>query len=357
LLESSKKQPRLIAQLRPASVVSGVVEVTSTSKLDIVTSKFDLHLSPLAVPMSGALSVGGNLQGSLEINHALSVSLAHSSFETPHSLLKAQGTLAEPAGPGEPPGRLQIEFETTQLQDWRSLLGAQFVSEFRLSPTPGSQAAIDGEILGSIRNPEVRGSVRVGRFEYRGGTWDGLKANIIVSPDSLQVSSGTVSRGGSLLDLEGSARLEDWGIPETSQVRLSARAQRTPLAGLNAAFGVDYPVSGEVSGQVNFAGTTSNLLGNGDFKLEDADIAGESFSYVSAKIRINGSSVDLSSIEAAKGRGRITGKAQADISTRAVSCQLHGTNFSLADFKRLEPFIGPGLVPAPGLGPPQERAF
>jgi len=348
LLQSSQRQPRLIAQLRPAARVDGIVELTSAGKFDNLKSRFDLHLLPLATPPLGALPISGGMQGSLEINRGFSVSLESSSFETPHSLLKAQGTLVESVGPGEPPGRLQIQFETTQLQEWRSLLGAQFVSDFRLPLSLGSRAAIDGEVLGSMRSPEVRGSVRVGRFEYRGGAWDGLKANIAVSPDSLQVSSGQLSRGRSLLNLEASARLEDWGISESSQVRLSAQAQRTPLEGLNAALGIDYPVSGEVSGKVNFAGTASNLLGNGEFKLENAEIAGENFNSVSANIRIHGSSVDLSSIQAVKGRGRITGKAQADLSTRAVSCQLHGTSFSLADFRRLGPLVGPGLVAAQG---------
>jgi translocation and assembly module TamB len=49
-----------------------------------------------------------------------------------------------------------------------------------------------------------------------------------------------------------------------------------------------------------------------------------------------------------KGRGRVTGKAQVDISTRAASCQLHGGGFSLADFKRLEPVLGAALASAQG---------
>ncbi|MGA2076286.1 MAG: translocation/assembly module TamB domain-containing protein [Terriglobia bacterium] len=348
LLQSSKRQPRLIAQVRPACLVDGTVELTSAGGFEKVKSKFDLQLPPLAAPPAGALPITGSMQGSLEINRGFSVNLESSSFETPHSLLKAKGTLVESTELGEPPGRLQIQFETSQLQEWRSLLGTQFVSDFRLPLTLDSRAAVDGEILGSIERPEVRGSVRVGKFEYRGGTWDGLKASIAVSPDSLQVSAGQLSRGPSVLNVDGGAQLKDWGISESSQVRLLAQAQHTPLEGLKAAFGVDEPVSGEVSGKVNFAGTASSLTGSGDVKLENANIAGESFNAVSAKIRIHGSSLDLNALEVLKGRGRITGKAQVDTATRAVSCQLHGADFSLADFKRLEPLAGAGLVPAQG---------
>jgi len=349
LMQGSKRQPRLIAQVPPACLVDGTVELTSAGEFQNLRSKFDLHLSPLAAPPSGSLPITGSMQGSLEINRGFSVNLESSSLATPHSLLKAKGTLVESTERGEPPGRLEIQLETTQLQEWRFLLGAQFVSDFRLPLTLDSQAAMDGELLGSIESPEVRGSVRVGKFEYRGGTWDGLKANIDVSPDSLHVSSGQLSRGPSVLNIDGSAQLEDWGISESSQVRLSARAERTPLEGLKAAFGVDEPVSGEASGKVNFRGTASNLTGSGDVKLENADIAGESFNSVSAKIRIHGTSLGLSELEVLKGRGKITGKAQVDTATRALSCQLHGTGLSLADFRRLAPLQGAALVPAQGV--------
>jgi len=350
LLQSSKREPRLVAQVRPASRVDGTIDLTSAGGFEKIKSKFDLRLTPLAAPPSGALPIGGSMQGSLEINRGFSVDLASSSFETPHSHLRAKGTLVKSVEPGKAPGRLEIQFETTQLQEWRSLVGAQFVSDFRLPLTLDSRATVDGEVLGSVESPEVRGSVRVGKFEYRGGTWDALKANIDVSPNSLQVISGQLSRGPSVLRVDGSAQLKDWEVSESSQVRLSAQAQRTPVQGLKAAFGVDEPVSGEVSGKVNFAGTASNLTGSGEVKLENANIARESFNSVSAKIRMHGTSLDLNELEVSKGRGRIAGKAQLDTATRFLSCQLRGTGFSLADFRRLEPLVGPGLAPAQGVG-------
>jgi translocation and assembly module TamB len=335
LLQSSKSQPRLITQLHPASLVDGAVELTWTGEFEKVKSKFDLHFSSPAAPPSGVLPVSGDMQGSLETNRGFSVSLQDSNLQTPHSHLKAKGTLVESTEHGESPGRLQIQLETTEIQEWRSLLESQLLSAAHLPLSLESQATVDGEVMGSMRNPEMRGLVRVGQFEYRGWTWDGLKANIAVSAGSLQVSSGRLSRGGSVLTLEASAHLEDWRISKLSQVRFSARAQRTPLEGLEAALGIDYPAGGDVSGQVKFAGTALNLGGTGDIKVEDGNIAGENFNSFSAKIRIGGSSWDLDTIELVKGHGRITGKAQIETSNRALTCQLHGTNLSLAEFKRL----------------------
>jgi translocation and assembly module TamB len=348
LLQSSRGQPRFIAQLHPASLMNGTVEMTWTAESARLKAEFDLHLSSPAAPPPGVLPVSGEMQGFVEANQGFSVSLTNSSFETPHSVLRAKGTLIESTEHGESPGRMQIQLETTKFEEWRSLLETQLHITPNLPLTLESPASLTGEISGSRTNPEVRGLVRVGKFEFRGWTWDSLKANIAVSPDALQVTAGQLSRGSSLLNFEASTPLEDWRIAKPSQVRLSARAQRTPLEGLKAALGINYPIAGEVSGQVNVAATDSNLEGTGAITVEAGNFAGEVFNSFSTRIRIEGSAWDLNTIELVKGHGKITGKAQIDISNRSITCHLHGTDFSIADFKGLaNAFPGlPGPHPA-----------
>jgi translocation and assembly module TamB len=131
-------------------------------------------------------------------------------------------------------------------------------------------------------------------------------------------------------------------------VQFSARARLTPLEGLKAALGVDYPVAGRLSGQVDLAGTASNLAGAGTLRVEDGSIAGENFDSFSTRIRVRESSWDLDSIGLVKGHGRMTGKAQIEPSNRTLMCQLHGTGFSLAEFKGLAHAI-PGPTPSRAL--------
>jgi translocation and assembly module TamB len=335
LLHSSKSRPMLITQLHPASLIHGAVELTWAGEFEKFKSKFDLHFSPPTAPAPGFLPVRGDMQGSLETNHGFSVSLADSNFHTPNSFLSAKGTLVESVAGSESSSSLQIQGETTQFEEWRSAIETLVESAPHLPLSLESPATLVGEVTGSIRNPEMRGSLRVGKFAYRDWTWDGLQANVAAGPDSLQVSSGRLSHGTSVLGLEASAHLEDWRITRTSQVWFSARAQRTPLEGLKAALGIDYPVGGQLSGQVDVVGTTSNLEGTGHIKVEDGNVAGEPFDSFSTTLRVGESTWDFDAIELLKGNGRITGKAQIAPSTLFLTCQLHGTSFSLVEFKRL----------------------
>jgi translocation and assembly module TamB len=345
LLQSSNSRPLLITQLHPASLIDGAVELMWSGEFENIKSKFDLHFSAPAQHPPGSLPLSGNMQGSLEMNHGFSVSLKDANFYTPNSLLRAKGTLVESAAGSQSPSRLQIQCETGQFEDWRPLFETLIESTEHLPLSLKLQASFLGEVTGPINSPDIRGTLRLGKFEFRGWTWDGLQANIAAAPDILVVSSGRLSRGTSVLGLEASAHLEDWRIAKTSQVRFSARAQRAPLEGLKVALGVDYPVGGRVSGQVSLVGTASDLEGTGVIRVEDGTLAGETFDSFATSIRVSESTWDLDPIELVKGRGRVVGKAQIGPSNRFLTCQLHGADFSLAESKRL-------ALAFPNLSPP-----
>jgi translocation and assembly module TamB len=347
LLHSFKSQPRLITQLRPASLIDGAVDLTWAGEFEKVKSEFDLHLSAPASHPPSFLPVSGDLRGSLETNHGFSVRLEDSNFHTPNSSLRAKGTLVESAARDESPSRLQIQWETTQFEEWRSVFEALVESAPQLPLSLKSPATLVGEVTGSIKNPEIRGALRVGAFEYRGWTWDGLEANVVARPEYFQVSSGRLSHGTSVFSLEASAQLEDWGIPKTSPVRFSARAQRTPLEGLKAALGIDYPVGGYVSGQINLVGTVSKLEGTGSIRVEKGNIAGETVDSFSTSIRVSDSTWDLDTIQMVKDHGNIVGKAQIKPANRSITGQLRGTGLSLADYKSL-------ALPFPNSSLPQQ---
>jgi translocation and assembly module TamB len=347
LLQSSKAQPLLLRQLHPASRIDGAVELNWVGRPDQIKSKFDLRLSvPVTLP-PGSLPVSGDMQGSLETNHGVSVSLEGASLHTPHSFLRATGTLVESVGRSPSPGSLQIQFQTSQVEEWRPVFETLSESTQALAFSLKSSATFTGEVGGSVDSPRIRGSLKVGGFEYRGWRWDGLQANLVAQPDVVQVSSGRLVHGTSALDLEATARLENWTFRKTSLVQLSARAERTPLEGLKAALGIDYPVDGYVSGQLNVGGTTSNLAGMGTVRVESGHIAGETFDSLSTSVHILGSSWKLDSIKLVRDHGSITGKATVEAATRSVTCQLSGAGFSLADFKNLAQ-----LFPTPSHVPP-----
>src|SRR5271157_2765631 len=146
LLQSSKAQPLLITRLHPASRLDGAVDLSWAGEFEKVKSEFDLHLSAPSAHPPSYLPVSGDLHGSLETNHGISVRLEDSNFHTPNSSLRAKGTLAESAALNESPSRLQIQWETTQFEEWRSMFEALIESTPHLPLSLKSPATLVGEV-------------------------------------------------------------------------------------------------------------------------------------------------------------------------------------------------------------------
>jgi len=335
LLHSFRIQPLLVARLRPASLLEGMVDLSWAGEFEKVKSVFDLHLSASAARPVSYLPVSGNLRGSWEKDKGFSLRLEDSDLHTLNSSFTAKGTLVQSAARNESLAHLQVRCETTQFEEWRSLFEALVESNPHLPLLLKSPATLVGEVTGSTESPQIRGALHVGQFMYHGWIWDGLEANVTAAPDYFQVSSGRLWQGKNVVSLEASAQLQNWMVTRTSPVRLSARAQRTPLEGLKAALGIDYPVGGYLSGQVNLVGTASNLQGTGALRVENGHIAGETVDSFSASIRVTESAWDFDTIQILKGHGSVAGKAQLTPSNQSLICQLHGRGFSLAEFKEL----------------------
>ena len=349
LLRCSKDQPPLLPELHPVSRVDGPVELSWEGQLEKVNSEFDLHLAAPPETAAGFLPLSGDMKGSVESANGVLVKLEDSTLRTPHSIIRARGTWWESGAGGELPGRLQITVETSQFEEWRPLFEAGMSSTDHLPLSFQSSATLAAEITGTQQKPEIRGSVRLGKFVYRGSTWDSLRQDIVLSADSFEVSNAQLARASSLLTFAGSVQLKDWRMTGASPVRLSGQAQHTPLEGLKSALDLDYPVSGSLSGQVSLAGTISDLNGKGNLRIDAGGIGGEPFDFFSTGIEVSHSTWNFASIEMVKGHGKLTGKAQIDASSRSLTCQLHGAGFSLAEFKRLALAL-PSLSPSDSLG-------
>src|SRR5208337_3349578 len=77
LLQSSRGQPRFIAQLHPTSRMDGTVEMTWTAESAKLKSKFNLQFSSPAAPPPGSLPISGEMQGLVGTNQGFSVSLTN----------------------------------------------------------------------------------------------------------------------------------------------------------------------------------------------------------------------------------------------------------------------------------------
>ncbi len=321
-------QPTL-RRLSLAGRVDGPFEAAWSGLLENFKSRFDLQLHPLTTGVPGAVPASGHARGQATMTRTLFLRMDEAELHTPHSTASAQGNL------GAPHEGLAFELVTSDFEEWRPLV--EYLAGVT-GPIPlflESPVTLSGKVSGPLARPKIRGRLTFGSFRYRGGRWDGLSANVAAAPDCIDISASRLRRGTSVLTLNASARSENWLLVPHSQVHLSAQAQHMSLGGIRAALDVHYPFSGFATGRLDLEGTAADLAGTGDLRVEQGAYAQEPFDLLSVKVRVAATAWNFNDIQLNKGPGRLSGQVKFDPVHRFFSAELHGADFSLADFKRL----------------------
>jgi translocation and assembly module TamB len=334
-LSTATLAPLLRAQVHPAAATEGTLKVTWAGRLERLEAAFDLAFQgPLEAPRN-LLTLNGHASGTLAQEHGLTLHLTEAQFHTPHSMLTAQGTLAEFPLPAATEQALRLTFSTTDFEEWRPLV--QSLIDFP-APMPlglKSPAEFTGQWTGSIAQPSIEGRLKVGKFQYHGWTWDRLAANVTLTPSFVEIASGRVYHEKSSFQLDASAQLDHWRVTPASSLRLSAQAQRTPLEGLKAAINLDFSVQGVVTGRIEVSGPRTNLTGSGTLRIADGAIGDEPFDSFTALIRVERSTWKLTAVQVVKGHGRMSGDLTLEPERHFASGQMRGVDFRLTEIRSL----------------------
>jgi len=328
LLKCISSARDITPRLRVDASVGGTADLTWSGKLKDLSSSFDLSLEPRG-DQAGSRFVVGFARGSVKAAPGPLVNLEDAELQTPHGLLRAGGTLGGGAI------NLNVLLTTTDFEEVRPLAEVWSKPEQPIPLVLKSSATFSGAVLGSMDQPQVRGRIALGAFDFRGWGWDRLEANLFVSPQLLQINSGRLVHADSTLTFNIGLGLDHGLFTAASVVHIIAEAQRTPLAGLRDALELHYPMEGSVTGHFDLSGTRGDLTGMGAVHVEQGEIAGEAFESLAARFRVEESVWDIRDLRIVRGGAQIKGQARLDPAQQAFSADLHASDLSLDDVRPL----------------------
>jgi translocation and assembly module TamB len=321
--------------LHPVSMADGNFKATWSGRGDELKGDFDLTMqAPPGVP-AHALPVSGAARGSLAVDPRFSLHLDDSEFRTPHSTIIARGTLTPRIASNTAAEPLTFTVSTYNFEEWRPFFQSLVAAPAGIPLELKSQAEFSGQLSGSYLAPSIAGRVNMGQFRYQGWTWDRLTAAVTLSPSFIQISNGRIEHEKSSFELSASAQLDQWRLTPSSVVHVSAQAQHTSIEGLKAAIHLDLPVRGSLSGHMDVEGTAATLAGSGTLRIDAGAFANEPFDSFSTQLRVAQSIWKLQNIQLTKNHGRLSGDLILEPERRYASGQLAGTDFRLADIRRL----------------------
>ncbi|HEV2348348.1 MAG TPA: translocation/assembly module TamB domain-containing protein [Terriglobia bacterium] len=330
--ESLRTSPGLhtiSTHLPPAANIQGTVNATWNGRLNNFKSAFDLTFDPKSLAIPGSVPVSGLARGTAALDREFQVVFQEAKFQTPHSSVTAQGKV------GETDSDLAVKLTTSDYEEWRRV--AEFLVQAK-EPIPlelKSPATFKGTITGPVTSTDIRGRVDTGHFTYRGWDWDSFSGSVGATRTYVEITSGRLRRENSLLVVDASAHLSNWVLDPEAPAQIEARAQRTPIEGLQAALRLAYPVKGELTGDIHLNGSPANLAGAGQFLIERGQAYQQTFDSFSGKIRTAAAQWSVDDIQVTKGAARLTGKGQYNTAQKNFSVDLHAHDFTSTDLKAL----------------------
>jgi translocation and assembly module TamB len=325
-----------LGRFRPAGSAAGSIDASWKGSPKNSAISFAVDVARPDIALDSQLPVTARLEGRYGIA-ADELQFSQFRVTTPASRIQASGTISNST-------TLQLSLATSDLEEWRPLLGA-LGAPTNLPFRVDGNAAFNGVVGGSFLSPTLAGTLVADDFEFtvpatsytpeKEVHWDSLAASIQVSSHSLLMRGGSLHRGQTTADFEVAATLQNGqflpGSPYTARVNLHS----VDVASTAALAGFDQPVSGVADVSLQIAGTRANPRVQGHIRASHASAYGESIEAFDADLHIANGETALNNIHLQHQDASVSGMAAYTPAGRGFHLDLRGENFDLARVRQI----------------------
>ncbi len=238
---------------------------------------------------------------------------------------------------GDPRERLQVELESTDLDDLLPALA--YVSPPGLQSLPlaikGGPARFKGMVEGATRDARLSGHVSVGAFVCGSHAVDWLEADVAASQSGLEAARVLVRQGEGRLQGQGRLELAGWRAAPSGRVSGSFELSGLTLDRIAAGFGRKIPVSGVAAGRLQLAGTLRRPELAANLSVVKASAFGQSADQLRVRGRYASNSLAVESLEADINGARLRASGvfshrEGDWTSGALRAEVSGSGLRLS---------------------------
>lgn len=273
------------------------------------------------VPVDGALhfSYDGPRQ---------SISVHDTRFKLPSATLTAQGVISDHSN-------LQIQVVATDLHQLASL-AASFRSNQSTPPAVSGSATLNATVQGSMKQPRVAAQLNAQDLKVEGSEWKTAKVAMHADASQATIDNASLinARQGQVT-LTGRVALKNWTYQSSNAIMARLNAQRLRLTDLQKLAGKSYPISGDLSADINLDGSQLQPAGSGSAQISNARAYGESIQVLAAKFHTESGSI-VSTLNVSAPAGAINADLTYTPKTKAYKVRLDAPAIVLQKVQRLQ---------------------
>ncbi len=132
-------------------------------------------------------------------------------------------------------------------------------------------AHFTGQINGPTADPRIRGQLSGSNLEVQGSKWATVRVNLDAASSGVRFQNGYLqSAQQGEISFNGSTGLQRWSFTPESPLSLQAKMTNLSVADLERLAKAEYPITGDLSGEVALQGSELQPVGHGSLQLTKA---------------------------------------------------------------------------------------
>jgi translocation and assembly module TamB len=225
----------------------------------------------------------------------------------------------------------------------------QIIEEYQIDPRGG--ATFTARLVERQDQPHVAAQIQADEIYLGGQLLGDIQAGVQAHPGSLQLEDVQIAAPDFAASVNGTLRLTEASETLNS---FDVQTSRVPIGRFLPLFVPDVPVSGLLSGEVNFRETRrGHYQGGGEVAVSDARVYGEAIPQAYSEIAFQGQEVLLSKLQVQAAGGTAGGQVLLDLRTREATVDINGTGLRLEAVEAVQsrvPVSGPLTISVKGRG-------
>jgi translocation and assembly module TamB len=296
--------------------LNGNVEANWAGSIDNIKAKTDLAIRATAasrrnpatdVPVNGAIhaTYDGRDQ-TMELHDTVLL--------LPSVRIVAQGRISNRSN-------LQVQAVANDLHQLVTIASSFTASANQPYAISGSATA-NVSVQGSMKQPTIAAQLTAQRIDVEGSEWKSANLALRANRSGVTIENASVVNAHQgEASLNGKIGLKNWSYQSSSPIQVQLKVQRLRLSELQDVAKQHFPVSGDLSAQLNVQGSQLQPVGSGAVQIANAEAFGEPIQNLEADFHTENETV-VSAARIAAPAGLISAHLSVTPKTRAYKVEV-----------------------------------
>jgi translocation and assembly module TamB len=313
-------------------------------------ARADATLTGAVNPPRNAIARQTPLNGAFHLSYVAanqSITFTRTHLQTPATLITLNGTVANRSN-------LRLRASTRDLHQLEELALAFKPAKPGTASTPPppvyGTAILNADVTGSLKQPNITGQLKAQNLQVQDTQWKTLQANLSANPRGI-----TIHRGSLISATQGSLRfdldvgLRNWSYLPSNPIVVNVVATHMALGQLAQVANLKYPISGNLSANINVKGSQLNPVGSGNIRLASARLDGVAIPRLTSDFHGNGNAVNSTTNVSIAG-GTVVANLIYYPKNQGYNAQVNARQIRLSQIEKLSAMQIAGLLNATAAG-------